>query len=153
MAILKQIYYFFSSREKAGMLNDDGEIIQYVKIKEKSNTFEYKTDDKSVGLYNVKRNQVKPLVYKGWLFSHHTYFYNIGNPDPLSFSKPHNGWMPVIDPKLFSILMEAEVIKQLNTVNNPISKKTIIWIIIICAVLGVLYYLAQSGNLTKLTGG
>jgi hypothetical protein len=141
-SILKKVYYFFSPREKAAMLNDDGEVIDYVKIKEKSNTFLY-----DEGTYNVKRNKVIPLKSKSFMFDHHLYFYNVGNADPLGFKKGTSPeWSPILEPKVYNILLEAEIIKKLNTVDSGFLKNLKpIYIIGVVVFIGILYYLYTTG--------
>lgn len=142
MAILKKIYYFFSAREKAAMLNDDGEVIAYAKILEKSNTFDFND-----GKYVVRRNLIKPLKSKSFMFDHHLYFYNIGNPEPLNFKKGNTkGWEPLIEPDLLNRLLEAEIIKKLNTVDEGMFKniKPIHVIIGIVIIAAIVYYVTST---------
>ena len=141
MSLLENIYYFFSAKEKALILDDNGEEITKVDIKRKSKIFVYNN-----GTYNVKRGELRPFKStKFFFFNHLTYFYNIGNPDPLRFNKPDGGWKPILDPKTYNIMLEVEVIRKLNTLNNGFLKNLKpIHLILGAIAIGVIYYISTG---------
>jgi len=132
-------------KEKAIFIDDNGYPIGSCKMNKRENKFKYK--DKT---YNVSRVVAHRFNDKGLIFHHHNYFYNINNSNPLTFNKSENSqaFEPVIEPELYTKLLEAEVLIRLNSVKTDFGKFfTVKNVIIAMAVIGVLIYMFNKGGI------
>lgn len=100
-------------KEWAIIKNDDGFTVAKVKLKDIDAKFEW-----NGGTYVIDRQSAHRDMIKGVIVDQFRYFYNVNNPMPLAFNKSNKLFGPMIDPKALNIMMEAEVLKKLNTVDK-----------------------------------
>lgn len=137
------------NKEFAVIKNDDGKTIARKRFKLQDKKFIWK--DKT---FNVIRHEKYRDFSRGFmkLTKYYTYYYNVNNSNPMTFTKTSNGFEPTIDNTLYTKLLDAEILVKLNTVNSglfgslkDLNAQTIIGILI---VIGVIVYLVMGGSLT-----
>lgn len=108
----------------------------------KKKTFTYGT-----GTYNINCNASRSrTIYFPWLFDHLTYYYTIGNSDPLYIK--HN-IAPLMRADDYNVQLESKVLRDLNKVRQGglaalLTPKNIIILLIIIAIV---YYFSSGGSL------
>lgn len=124
------------NKEYAKIINDDGLLIKIKKIKLSENDFSWKGKT-----YNVVRNQAHRDTRQKYLgiITHYIYYYNVKNPNPLAYNKTSNAFEPLIDAELYNKLLEANILKKLNTVpfemlKNLTPQQIIIGLLVIVAI-------------------
>ena len=145
MAIVKRIKYWFTTKEKCAIFDDNGKHISTIKVPVGENRVVVKINGKKRA-YNVLRDKATKVRVKKIIDDEDYYFYNINDPMPQSIKKEVT---PVIDSETYNIMLEAEVIKKLNSLTskglfgnlNP----TVVVTVLIIIVVG--YYLFSGGSL------
>jgi hypothetical protein len=128
-------------KEYACIKDDAGVTLDFIKIDRTKEIFHY-GDGENKKSYNVKRDEIYDIKLIGVIFTKVIYFYNVNNPNPLSFNKTSNAFEPIISPRLYNRMLENEILIKLNTLSSKINYKMILIIAGLC-LLGYLAY--QSG--------
>lgn len=125
----------------AVFFNENGEYITTKYISKTKKKFNYKNKT-----YNIRRKEASYFERKGIIYDRRYYFYNIGNPDPFKLTKPKK---IILDPEQYNTILKTKVMKDLNTVKNPILQKldtkTVIFII---AGIGIIGYIIYNGGIS-----
>lgn len=140
-------------KEYALMKDDNGLDIATIKLNKLENKFVWKGK-----AYNIKRNDVWNFKTRGMLVHKIYYFYNINNPNPMSFNKNSKNFEPIISPDLYNRMLENEILIKLNTLSKPPINWKMVLIIAGIAVAAYLFYqyglsphTIDSNNVTNMT--
>lgn len=137
------------NREYAIIKNDDGKTLAKKRF--------YLQDDKFIWnerTYNIIRDEKYRDFSRGTflLTKHYKYYYNVKNSNPMSFNKLSEGFTPILDNKLYTSIMQAEILIKLNSTKGGLldglknmDAKTIIGILMVLAVVA---YFLTGGSLT-----
>lgn len=126
-------------RNWAVFYEDSGVFSHLQKIKFSEKTFISR--DKT---YNFKPNESTCFRFKTFWRTNKFYQYNINNPDPLILK--NTGIEAVIDPEVYNKIMENNLAKQLNELNNGflLFIKKYWWLILI--IIAVIIFLTSGGT-------
>lgn len=129
--------------KRYGVLYDNrGEELKKIRFKANDTTFKYKERQ-----FNIEENKLSVFKIKGLLFDYYYYFYNIDCPSGFLFDKRKS---VIIDSETYNIMLETKLAKQLNDLSkfNLSDYITFTNIVIVCAVIGVIWYFASGGTIT-----
>ena len=119
--------------------DDSGYFSHLQKIKFSEKTFI--SQDKT---YNFKPNESSCFRFKTFWRTNKFYHYNINNPDPLLLK--NTGLEVCMDPEVYNKIMENNLIKQLNELNNGflLFIKRYWWVILI--IIAVIIFISSGGQ-------
>lgn len=137
-------------KEYACIKDDAGVTLDFVKINRTKEIFTYGSgEDKKA--YNIKRDEMYDIKLIGLIFTKVVYFYNVNNPNPLSFNKTSGTFEPIISPRLYNRMLENEILIKLNTLSSGINYKMLLIIAGICILGYIAYQSVGFGNHETLT--
>ena len=134
----------FRIREYAIIKDNYGNTIKEKKIQRAEEKFLY--NDRT---YNVIRLKTYHDNIKHLFFTDYRYFYNVNNPNPLSFNNKGKNFAPILDGEIYTRLLENEIIIKLNTVkSNFLKNLTPMQIILGICIIGAIIYFITTGEVT-----